>query len=148
MNAGLKPQFASSVRRPSHDESPADQTPSEPSKRLLLPRKNRVMIRGKTRNTPVMHDVGVNLPHETAVTRKKRSQPRVGCQSLDGNTLSSPVHELDRARNDGLRTVGFVPIGSEENHSGSFRPVVADEVRFFAGATLAFVVGLMIARRW
>ena len=54
------------------------------------------MIRGKARNTLVMHDAGVYLPHETAVTRKKRSQPRVGCQSLDGNTLSSPLHELDR----------------------------------------------------
>ena len=45
-----------------------------------------------------MHDAGVNLPHETAVIQKKRGPHEwVRCQCLDVKTLSSPVHELDRA---------------------------------------------------
>ena len=56
------------------------------------------MKNGKLKNTAVMHDLGVSLPHEKDAVQKNRSQPRwAGCQSLNDNTLSSPVHELDRA---------------------------------------------------
>ena len=44
-----------------------------------------------------MHDPGVSLRHEKDAVQKSRCQPRVGCQSLEGNTLSSPLHELDLA---------------------------------------------------
>ena len=56
------------------------------------------MIRGKAKDTSVMHDPVVSLRHEKDAGQKNRSQPRwAGCQSLNDNTLSSSVHELDRA---------------------------------------------------
>ena len=56
------------------------------------------MIRGKTCDTSVMHDLGVSLRHEKDAVQKSRSQPRwVAYQSVNPNAVSGPVHELDRA---------------------------------------------------
>lgn len=55
------------------------------------------MIRGKARDTAVVHDSGVSLPHEKDAVQKNRSQPRwIACQSVNPNAVSGPVHELDR----------------------------------------------------
>ncbi len=56
------------------------------------------MIRGKARDTAVVHDPGVSLRHEKDAVHKNRSHHRwVAWQSLNPNTVSSPLHELDRA---------------------------------------------------
>ena len=53
------------------------------------------MIRGKSRNTAVMHDSGVSLRHEKDAVHKNRSHHRwVAWQSL--NYISGEAHELDR----------------------------------------------------
>ena len=53
------------------------------------------MIRGKTCDTSVMHDLGVSLRHEKDAVQKSRSQPRwVAWQSL--KYISGEAHELDR----------------------------------------------------
>ena len=45
-----------------------------------------------------MHDPGASLRHEKdSVQKKGEPHEWVGCQSLDDNTLSSPVHNLDQA---------------------------------------------------
>lgn len=87
-----------------------------------------------------MHVPVVSLPHKADVIGKKPGRHKwVGCQSL--NQSSSEVHELDRARSEGLKTVGFVPMIQENSLSVTLRPLGIAGVGVLVGA----VLGLMIA---
>jgi len=98
------------------------------------------MLSGKSCDASVMHDPGVNLPHVTAVIGNRRSQSKwIGCQSP--NHSSSGVHELDRARGEGLKTFGFVPMIQKNSPSVTLRPLCIAGVGVLVGA----VLGLFIA---
>ncbi len=89
----------------------------------------------------MMHVPVVSLPHEADAIGKKPGRHRWdGCQSL--NQSSSEVHELDRARGEGLRTVGFVPMIQKNSPVAILRPLCIAG----AGVLVGVVLGLMIAR--
>lgn len=98
------------------------------------------MLSGKSCDASVMHVPVVSLPHKADAIGKKPGRHRwVGCQSL--NQSSSEVHELDRARSEGLKTVGFVPMIQENSLSVTLRPLCIAG----AGVLVGAVLGLMIA---
>ena len=98
------------------------------------------MKQGKS--TDVMYVPVVSLPHKADAIGKKPGRHKwTGCQSPD--LRSSEVHELDRARGEGLRTVGFVPMIQKNSPVAILRPLCIAG----AGVLVGVVLGLMIARR-
>ena len=96
------------------------------------------MKQGKS--TDVMYVPVVSLPHKADVIGKKPGRHRwAGCQSP--NHRSSEVHELDRGRSEGLKTVGFVPMIQKNSPSVKLRPLCMAG----AGVLVGVVLGLMIA---
>jgi hypothetical protein len=96
------------------------------------------MKRGKS--TDVMHVPVVSLPHKADGIGKKPGRHKwTGCQSPDYR--SSEVHQLDRARSEGLKTVGFVPAVHENSAAETLRPLCMAG----AGVLVGVVLGLMIA---
>jgi len=84
----------------------------------------------------------VSLPHKADAIGKKPERHRwAGCQST--NHRSSDVHELDRARSEGLKTVEFFPVIRKNSPSATLRLLCMAG----AGILVGVVLGLLIARR-
>jgi hypothetical protein len=88
----------------------------------------------------MMHVPVVSLPHKADAIGKKQGRHKwASCQSP--NHHSSEVHEMDRDRSEGLKTVGFVPMIQKNRSVAILRPLCIAG----AGVLVGVVLGLMIA---